>query len=161
MKKSIFVTIIIMLISFSEIKTATSNYNQFTNTIFCNSYECIHEVGHYIDFNNGLVSSSKEFREYFKDEMFYGINGYPNKKWGGDVNIITIDVVVFGWGGWKEFYAYNFERYYGCENMMPESMREFYDFETAYKELRKYGFDHEKMCPIIKEITHGVPMEVL
>ena len=121
----------------------------------------MHEVGHFIDFNNGLISSSREFRDYFKDEIFYGINGYKNRKWNNPVDIVSIPNAIFGWGGWVEFYAYNFEKYFGCENMMPESMRKFYDFKTAYKELKQYGFDNEKMCPIIKEITHGVPMEVL
>jgi hypothetical protein len=158
MKKIILLIIAILLIPFSGIKTVTNNYNPLTNHIYCHEFICIHEVGHLIDFNSGLVSSSKEFREYFKDEIFYGINGYPNRKWDNPIDIVSIPNAIFGWGGWVEFYSYNFEKYYGCENMMPESMHKFYDFETAYKELKQYGFDNDKICPVIQVITHNTPI---
>jgi hypothetical protein len=161
MKKITFLLVVILIIPFSGIKTVTNHYNPLTNGIFCEGFMCVHEVGHYIDFNKDLVSNSREFREYFKEEIFYGINGYPNRKWDNQIDIVSIYNVIFGWGGWKEFYAYNFEKYYGCENMMPESMRKFYSFKLANQKLIPYGIDLVRMCPIIKEITHGSPMEVL
>jgi hypothetical protein len=154
MKKIILLLIVIMLIPFLGIKTVTSHYNPLTNGILCRTYDCIHEVGHMIDYNNGFVSNSKEFRNYFKNEIFYGINGHPNKKWGGTIDLVSIPSAIFGWGGWSEFYAENFYNYYGCENLMPESMRQFYDFKAAYYELKQYGFDNDKMCPVIEGIIH-------
>jgi hypothetical protein len=154
MKKIIFLLIIITLIPFLGLKTVTANYNPLTNKIFCTGYNCIHEVGHFIDRNSGWISQSKEFKEYFKDEVFYGINGHPRAKWNNPVDLVSLPNKIFGWGGWAEFYAQNFWKYYGCENMMPESMRKFYNFEMAYKELKQYGYDNKVICPIIESIVH-------
>jgi hypothetical protein len=156
MKNIILIIFVILLIPFSGVKTVTSYYNPLTNQIYCNGYDCMHEVGHFIDRNSGVISQSKEFKEYFKNETFYGINGYPRAKWSQPVDLVSFPDKVFGWGGWFEFYANNFWNYYGCENMMPESMRKFYNFDMAYKELKKYGIDNDILCPITRNVVHNL-----
>jgi len=154
MKK--LISFLIIVFSTSTYQSITPNYNHLTNKIFCYGSNCIHEVGHFIDQNSGWISSSKEFREYFYDASFYGINGIPRKKYSREiVDFTDIYPKIFGWGGWKEFYAHTFMDYYGCENIMPESIRKFYDFKTAYDKLKQYGFYNDKTCPVIESIIHS------
>jgi len=126
-----------------------SHYNTTTKQIICNGSDCIHEIGHYLDQKGGWVSSTKEFRDAFKTTKWYGINGYPSNH---DIFIndpITLYISIFGWGGWKEFYANTFYTYFGCENLMPESIRKFYDFRTSDPMIDHMVFDTDSICPII------------
>jgi len=141
---------IFLLLTSFESKTA--NYNWMTNKIFCDPTNCIHEIGHYLDYNSGLVSSSKEFREYFRDVNFPGINGNPKLRDEKIVDFLSFTSVLFGWGGYKEFYAYYFDLYDGCVNQMNKNVKKFYDSKLASDMLSKYDMNscHEVDKSVIK-----------
>ena len=150
MKRLIMVCLTFIIMTSSN-NISWSHYNIDTKQIVCgnHSVECIHEIGHYLDHNSGWISETKEFQEYFKNYQWYGINNYAMNRNFKVTDLYSLYYKVFGWGGWREFYAENFYQYWGCENLMPESMRKFYNFEISNPLIDNLVFNTKIICPKI------------
>ena len=86
-------------------------YNQFTNTIICQPSACLHEVAHRMDDEAGFLmaaSRDAEFRAVVRPYLTYSRESLT----------------------YEEVYAMMFEAAGGQEELMPEQLREFYDWNN-------------------------------
>jgi len=94
-------------------------YNTLSQTFFCvDQYYCWHEEAHYIDFQNGMISHSKEYKEVIIIYVFTNNNDLSRQIVGMLGNPI------------EEIYA---EIYARTNGSPPEIMKPFYpDYQLAY-----------------------------
>ena len=136
MKKIILVFVLFLAFT-SSCTRIQSTFNTSTKQIICTGSVCIHEIGHFIDQSSGWVSKTKEFRDTFKNAK------------NADTGTLYKDLFKSGnwWDMWQEFYANVFYNYFGCENLMPETIRKFFDFDTSNSMMDHMVFDTKTVCP--------------
>lgn len=107
-------------------------YNLTSRLAWCRTQAaCIHEIGHALDQQAGWVSQSPEF--YKALQMFLFAEIYVQGVTELPAGILEITYRGNGSSGpiKRELYAYLFQVAEGNPERMPESLRCFYDWQTA------------------------------
>lgn len=111
-------------------------YNLTSHLAWCRTRPaCLHEIGHALDQQAGWVSSSPEF--YRALQMYLYVQIYMQGITELPAGILEITYRGNGSGGpiKRELYAYLFQQSQGNPEQMPESLRSFFDWQTAKKYL--------------------------
>jgi hypothetical protein len=153
--KTLFaIALFILFFIFEPIKYGAGSYNTITGEIYCTNREsCLHEVTHKYDHEQGWISQSDEWKEAVeiyrmvqwtlpqdkRDEiagaiMFFPGIGAPRNECASPFHAC---VLTGGWGGYIELYAYIMQK--SIEHEIPESLREFYDFDRINELMEKYN----------------------
>ena len=124
--------------------SANGAYNKISKTIWCSTKTaCIHEVAHYLDDKNDYPSKTWQFslalRMYINDELrsdaasqiALDIYKYQFQHHAGIQNLY----MSYPMG---ELYAEIFEMTKGKEELMPEQLKKFYNWELAKTLLKEY-----------------------
>lgn len=111
-------------------------YNVASRLAWCRTdAACTHEVAHALDQQAGWVSSSDEF--YKALQMYLYAEIY--QKGITELSASILEITYRGEGGnaKREIYAFIFEQAQGNSDNVPESLRQFYDWQMAEKLMMK------------------------
>lgn len=131
MKKIIALCLVLFLLPF-PVDNQDGAYNIISRLAWCRTRAaCLHEIGHALDQRANWVSQSPEFYQTLQMYLFVEIY----QQGVTELPAAILEITYRGNGGStpikRELYAYLFEQSDGCSNKMPESLRGFFDWETA------------------------------
>jgi hypothetical protein len=163
MKKKIILYIFVFLLGacaafyYYFVNESAGYYNSITNRIHCTNREsCIHEIGHKIDDENGWISETFEWKyavDWYRVKVYYypeerdkfsnDIMFFPGTGWSEQKvsNPIIKSYWTGGWGGLTELYAEILAWSDGKPENMPESFREFYDWERIFELMKEFDLE--------------------
>ena len=139
---SILVLVVLMSLVPIPVDQQDGAYNLTSRLAWCRTRAaCVHEVGHALDQRAGWVSQSPEF--YKALQMFLYVEIYQKGITELPAGILEITYRGDGASGpiKQELYAYIFQVADGNPEQMPESLRSFYDWQSAEEYLTMLNND--------------------
>ncbi len=110
------------------------SYRQISNLIYCRTRDiCLHEIGHKLDFDHGLVSQTPQFA---KAVQIYVVVELQQKNPGKLPAMIMVNLIGFHDNSVpvkQELYANLFMTAKGRQENMPASLQLFYNWGQAYR----------------------------
>jgi len=107
-------------------------YNYTSHLMYCRTkLACLHEIGHRLDQQAGYISQSPAFYKALQMYLYTEMRKPRLTEMPADILELTYRDPDRTSSIKREIYAYLFAWAYGKPELMPESLRGFYDWETA------------------------------